>query len=71
MVVLPWTPSDLYLHRQSQSVFVGHWQVPRILNPVVLVLDELPKLCRDPTLNAYVASAFGSMEACRCGCTPV
>lgn len=26
-------------------------QVPRILNPVVLVLDELPKLCRDPQVG--------------------
>ena len=40
-------------------------QVPRILNPVVLVLDQLPKLCRDPQVAAYVQAAFGGVEACR------
>ncbi|PRW60318.1 hypothetical protein C2E21_0727 [Chlorella sorokiniana] len=40
-------------------------QVPRILNPVVLVLDELPKLCKDAQIAAYVQSAFGGVEAAR------
>ncbi|KAL4447499.1 hypothetical protein ABPG75_004718 [Micractinium tetrahymenae] len=40
-------------------------QVPRILNPVVLVLDELPKLCRDPQVAAYVQATFGGVEPCR------
>lgn len=40
-------------------------QVPRILNPVVLVLDELPKLYRDPHLQKYIDSTFGGVEACR------
>jgi hypothetical protein len=40
-------------------------QVPRILNPVVLVLDQLPKLCRDPQVAAYVQAAFGGVEPCR------
>ncbi|KAK9909370.1 hypothetical protein WJX75_001113 [Coccomyxa subellipsoidea] len=40
-------------------------QVPRILNPVVLVLDSLPKYCKDPHLNNYVNSVFGSVEGCR------
>jgi hypothetical protein len=40
-------------------------QVPRILNPVVLVLDSLPKLCRDAQLHAYVTSVFSSVEGCR------
>ena len=26
-------------------------QVPRILNPLVLVLEELPTLCRDPKVR--------------------
>jgi hypothetical protein len=39
--------------------------VPRILNPVVLVLDQLPKLCRDPQVAAYVQAAFGGVEPCR------
>ncbi len=42
-------------------------QVPRILNPVVLVVDALPDLCRDVKLNAYVCSLFGSAEGARCG----
>lgn len=40
-------------------------QVPQILNPVVLVLDELPKLARDPQLGAYICASFGSVEAAR------
>ncbi|GLC41087.1 hypothetical protein PLESTB_000944400 [Pleodorina starrii] len=40
-------------------------QVPRILNPVVSVLEELPKLYRDPNLRAYIDSTFGGVEQCR------
>lgn len=40
-------------------------QVPRILNPVVLVVDALPDLCKDTQVRAYVDSAFGSEEQCR------
>ena len=40
-------------------------QVPRILNPVVLVVDALPDLCKDTQVRAYVDSAFGSVEQCR------
>ncbi len=39
--------------------------MPRILNPVVLVLDALPKHCKDPKLAAYVHSMYGSVEGCR------
>ena len=39
--------------------------MPRILNPVVLVLDALPKHCKDPKLASYVNSVFGSVEGCR------
>lgn len=42
-----------------------HLQVPRILNPVVLVVDGLPGLCKDKQVKAYVDSAFGSVEQCR------
>ncbi len=35
------------------------------MNPVVLVLDSLPKHCKDPHLKNYVASVFGSVEGCR------
>ncbi|GIL49858.1 hypothetical protein Vafri_6156 [Volvox africanus] len=40
-------------------------QVPRILNPVVSVLEELPKLYRDSNLRAYIDSSFGGVEQCR------
>eukprot|EP00879_Flechtneria_rotunda_P004579 GHRR01004834.1.p1 GENE.GHRR01004834.1~~GHRR01004834.1.p1 ORF type:complete len:720 (+),score=299.93 GHRR01004834.1:971-3130(+) len=40
-------------------------QVPQILNPVSLVLDELPKLARDPNLAAYINSTFRGLEECR------
>jgi len=40
-------------------------QVPRILNPVVLIVEEIPKLARDPNIAAYIDATFGSTEACR------
>lgn len=40
-------------------------QVPRILNPLVLVLGELPGMCRDPAILQYVEGCFGSVEECR------
>ncbi|PNH09778.1 hypothetical protein TSOC_003592 [Tetrabaena socialis] len=40
-------------------------QVPRILNPLVSVLEELPKLYRDANLRAYIDSTYGGMEQCR------
>lgn len=41
-------------------------QVPQILNPVVLVLDELPKLYnKDHNLAHYIDASFGSLEDCR------
>jgi len=45
-------------------------QVPRILNPVVLVLDALPGLCADVKLAAYIKSVWGGVEECRCGRQP-
>lgn len=38
-------------------------QVPRILNPLVLVLEELEHVARDPFIAAYLADAFGGVEA--------
>lgn len=40
-------------------------QVPRILNPLVLVLEEIPKLYRDPHLQQYINSTFGGIDTCR------
>lgn len=39
-------------------------QVPRILNPVVAVLEAIPKLNQDPEISAYLESAFGGAENC-------
>ena len=39
-------------------------QVPRILNPLVLVLEGLPAICKDPKLAAYVQSVWGGAEQC-------
>lgn len=41
-------------------------QVPRILNPVVLVLDELPQLAKDPAIRAYIDGAFGESPVLHC-----
>ena len=40
-------------------------QVPRILNPVVLVVAQVDELCKDPGLRAYVDSCFGGADNCR------
>lgn len=40
-------------------------QVPRILNPVVAVLDELPSLYNAGSLRGYIDSMFGGLEGCR------
>lgn len=32
---------------------------------MVLVLDALPKHCKDPKLANYVNSMYGSVEGCR------
>ena len=41
-------------------------QVPRILNPVVLVLEALPDLCKDTRINALVTDSYGGVDECRC-----
>lgn len=40
-------------------------QVPRILNPVVLIVDEIPKMAKDPKIRAYIDSMFQDVEGCR------
>mmetsp|Transcript_4564 Transcript_4564/g.13951 ORF Transcript_4564/g.13951 Transcript_4564/m.13951 type:complete len:661 (-) Transcript_4564:37-2019(-) len=35
-------------------------QVPRILNPIVLVIKEIPNLAKDPKIKKYFDDAFGS-----------
>lgn len=40
-------------------------QVPRILNPVALVVSQVDELCKDPGLKAYVDSRFGGADGCR------
>lgn len=47
-------------------IFIDKYtQVPRILNPVVLVMEEVPKLYRDPNVRQYIDSTFGGVEQCR------
>jgi len=38
-------------------------QVPRILNPIVLVIQGIPELMKDRQLRSYVEATFGSQEA--------
>lgn len=45
--------------------FVQYNQVPRILTPVVLVLDKLPSLSKDKHVLAYVESICGDIETAR------
>jgi serine/threonine protein kinase len=37
-------------------------QVPRILSPVVLVIEAIPGLCKDPDLASYFDNAFGGVD---------
>ena len=38
-------------------------QVPRILNPIVLALDGIQQLKRDPFVYKYIEDAFGGVDA--------
>lgn len=40
-------------------------QVARILTPTVLVIDELPNICKEPGLGTYIQTTFGGLEECR------
>ena len=40
-------------------------QVSRILNPIVLVIEELPRLAKDPGIKSYIDATFGSVESCQ------
>jgi len=40
-------------------------QVPRILNPLALVVQELPQLARTPEVGALLRSAYGGVEECK------
>ena len=40
-------------------------QVPRILNPVVLAMDALPHLYKDPHVKVHIDSLFGDVETAR------
>jgi hypothetical protein len=42
-------------------------QVPRILAPVVLCVEQIDELVKDPGLNAYITTAFGGAERCVLG----
>lgn len=37
-------------------------QVPRILAPIVLVIEAVPDLCQEPALSSYFENAFGGVE---------
>lgn len=38
-------------------------QVPRILNPVVLVLEEIPRMVKNPAIASLINGTFGGVEA--------
>ena len=64
-ILLPSNESQRVVLHHGGHLMCAWLQVPRILNPVVLVLDALPKHCKDPKLASYVNSLFGSVEGCR------
>lgn len=60
MITHPLHTCAMYTYTTAPSA-----QVPRILGPLVLVLDELPHLAKDPNLAKYIAATFGGVEECR------
>ena len=40
-------------------------QVPRILNPLVLVLKQIDSLCATPGLGGYIEGTFGGADTLR------
>jgi len=47
-------------------VFIDKYtQVSSILNPIVLVLQRLPELCKDPNVEEYIRNGFGGIEKLR------
>lgn len=44
-------------------IFIDKYtQIPRFLNPIVSFLQNLPELCADDRIHAYVKAQFGSQE---------
>ena len=39
-------------------------QVPRILAPVVLAVEQIDKLAQDPGIGAYINGTFGGTDRC-------
>ncbi len=54
------------MHRPHTYHAGAIWQVPRILNPVILVLDSLPKMAKsDPEIAEFLRRSFGGVDQCR------
>ena len=37
-------------------------QIPRIINPIILTIEEVDKLAMDENINKYIKSTFGGTE---------
>lgn len=40
-------------------------QVPRIINPIIIAIEGIDKLVKDPGLKMYIEKVFGGAEACK------
>jgi hypothetical protein len=40
-------------------------QVAKILNPIILTLDQLDDLCKDDGIDEYVQTTFGGVDQCK------
>ena len=38
-------------------------QVPRILNPMVIAIEGIDRIARDPFIHQYIQDAFGGIDA--------
>lgn len=65
-----WIGSSV-IHLGDQNVpnalmFIDKYnQVAKILNPILIVLNQLDKINSDPNLSAYIQKTFGGVEACK------
>lgn len=45
-------------------------QVPRILNPMVLAIEGIDRIARDPFIYKYIEDAFGGINTLKKSTTP-
>ncbi|CAO3672297.1 unnamed protein product [Umbelopsis vinacea] len=57
----------MHLHSTPPSLLPKNKynQVAKILNPIILTLDQLDDLCKDDGIDEYVQTTFGGVDQCK------